>query len=101
MKRAAQLRMFKRVACTRLPTKWGVFQAIGYQREICNGIRRVETAVALVLGEFTGNVPLLRIHSQCFTGDVLGSFRCDCGAQLELAMQRIALENCGLLIYEH
>jgi len=78
-----------------------VFQTIGFQREIRNGIRRVETAVVLVLGEVTGNAPLLRIHSQCLTGDVLGSRRCDCGDQLELAMRAIAREGCGLLIYEH
>src|SRR5271168_5413959 len=101
MKRVLQSRMFQRVACTRLPTKWGIFQAIGFQREICNGTRRVETAAALVLGDMSGNVPLLRIHSQCFTGDVLGSLRCDCGDQLEVAMRAIAREGCGLLIYEH
>jgi len=93
--------MLRRVAATRLPTKWGEFQAIGFQQEICNGIRRFETAVALVLGEVSGTVPLLRIHSQCLTGDALGSLRCDCGEQLELAMRAIARERCGLLIYEH
>lgn len=101
MTRPAQPWMFRRVACTRLPTRWGVFQTIGFQREICNGTRRVETAVALVLGETTGNAPLLRIHSQCFTGEVLGSLRCDCGDQLQLAMSAIASEGSGLLIYEH
>jgi 3,4-dihydroxy-2-butanone 4-phosphate synthase/GTP cyclohydrolase II len=101
MKLAAQPRMFRRVACTRLPTKWGIFQAIGFQWEVCNGTRRIETAVALLWGEMTGNTPLLRIHSQCFTGDALGSLRCDCGEQLELAMRAIVLEKSGLLIYEH
>lgn len=96
-----QVRMLRRLASTRLPTKWGVFQMIGFQHEISNGIRRVETAVALVLGELAASAPLLRIHSQCFTGDVLGSLRCDCGGQLELAMRAIAREGCGLLIYEH
>ena len=93
--------MFRRVARSWLPTKWGIFEAIGFQREILNGTRRVETAVSLVLGEVTLNTPLLRIHSQCLTGDVLGSLRCDCGEQLELAMLAIAREGCGLLIYEH
>jgi 3,4-dihydroxy-2-butanone 4-phosphate synthase/GTP cyclohydrolase II len=101
MKQAAQSRKFRRVASTGLPTKWGVFQAIGFQRETCDDIQQVETAVALVLGEITGNAPLLRIHSQCFTGEVLGSLRCDCGEQLELAMREIAREGSGLLIYEH
>jgi 3,4-dihydroxy-2-butanone 4-phosphate synthase/GTP cyclohydrolase II len=93
--------MFRRVACAQLPTEWGVFQIIGFQREIHNGVRRVETAVALTLGDTTGNPPLLRIHSQCLTGDVLGSLRCDCGDQLRMAMRAIAHEGRGLLIYEH
>jgi 3,4-dihydroxy-2-butanone 4-phosphate synthase/GTP cyclohydrolase II len=101
MKRTAQAGAFRRVARTRLPTKWGVFEALGFQREVHNGNSRIETAVALVLGEKAGNAPLLRIHSQCLTGDVLGSLRCDCGDQLELAMRAIARERCGLLIYEH
>jgi GTP cyclohydrolase II len=101
MKQDVESRILRRVATTRLPTKWGVFQAIGFQREICNGTRRIETAVALVSGDMTGNPPLLRIHSQCLTGDVLGSLRCDCGDQLELAMRAIAREASGLLIYEH
>ena len=75
-----------------------MLQTIGFQRETYNGVRGIETAVALVLGEVTGNAPLLRIHSQCLTGDVLGSVRCDCGEQLELAMRAIAREGCGLLI---
>jgi GTP cyclohydrolase II len=77
-----------------------MFQTIGFQWETYKGVRGIETAVALVLGELTGNAPLLRIHSQCLTGDVLGSLRCDCGEQLELAMRAIAREGCGLLIYE-
>jgi 3,4-dihydroxy-2-butanone 4-phosphate synthase/GTP cyclohydrolase II len=101
MKPAAQSRVLRRVAGTRLPTKWGIFEAIGFQWEICNGTRQIESAVALLLGEMTGNAPLLRIHSQCLTGDGLGSLRCDCGDQLELAMRAIATEKSGLLIYEH
>ena len=101
MKQTAQAGAFRRVARTRLPTKWGIFEALGFQRQVHNGARRIETAVALVLGEKTGDAPLLlRIHSQCLTGDVLGSLRCDCGDQLELAMRAIACERCGLLIYE-
>ena len=93
--------MLRRVATTRLPTKWGDFLAIAFEREICNGVRRIETAIAFVLGEITAKDPLLRIHSQCLTGDILGSLRCDCGEQLELSMRAIAREGCGLLIYEH
>jgi 3,4-dihydroxy-2-butanone 4-phosphate synthase/GTP cyclohydrolase II len=91
----------RRIACTQLPTKWGVFRATGFEREFCNGARHTETAVALLMGQVTGNVPLLRIHSECLTGDVFGSLRCDCGDQLELAMCAIAREACGVLIYEH
>jgi 3,4-dihydroxy-2-butanone 4-phosphate synthase/GTP cyclohydrolase II len=91
----------RRVVTTRIPTRWGAFQILGFEREILNGSRRVETALALVLGDPTGGVPLLRIHSQCFTGEVLGSLRCDCSAQLEIAMQAIAKEGRGLVIYEH
>jgi 3,4-dihydroxy 2-butanone 4-phosphate synthase / GTP cyclohydrolase II len=76
MKRPAQPRIVRRVARTRLPTKWGVFQTIGFQREICRGMRRVETAVALVLGELSASATLLRIHSQCLTGDVLKDAGC-------------------------
>jgi 3,4-dihydroxy-2-butanone 4-phosphate synthase/GTP cyclohydrolase II len=69
-----------------------------------NGHRRIETALALILGDLgdlMGGAPLVRIHSQCVTGEVLGSLRCDCGEQLEIAMQAIAEEGRGILIYEH
>jgi GTP cyclohydrolase II len=89
------------VASTRMPTKWGMFDAIGFERDVSNGARRVETALALVMGDLTEGVPLLRIHSQCFTGEVLGSLRCDCHDQLEMAMRTIAEEGRGLVIYEY
>jgi GTP cyclohydrolase II len=90
-----------RIASTRMPTRWGMFDAIGFERDISNGTRRVETALALVMGDVTEGIPLLRIHSQCFTGEVLGSLRCDCHDQLEMAMQAIAEEGRGLVIYEY
>jgi GTP cyclohydrolase II len=90
-----------RIASTRMPTRWGMFDAIGFERDISNGTRRVETALALVMGDPTEGVPLLRIHSQCFTGEVLGSLRCDCRDQIEMAMQAIAEEGRGLVIYEY
>jgi GTP cyclohydrolase II len=62
--------------------------------------RRVETAVALIMGEILDTTPLVRIHSQCLTGDVFGSLRCDCGEQLNRAMAAIAREGAGILIYE-
>ena len=90
-----------RVASTQMPTRWGIFDAIGFERDASKGPERVETALALVMGDLTEGVPLLRIHSQCFTGEVLGSLRCDCRDQLEMAMQAIAEEGRGLVIYEY
>jgi GTP cyclohydrolase II len=90
-----------RIASARMPTRWGMFDAIGYERDVSNGTRRVETALAIVMGDPTAGAPLLRIHSQCFTGEVLGSLRCDCHDQLEMAMQEIAGEGRGLVIYEY
>ena len=99
--RAAQIGTLWRIASTHMPTKWGTFDAIGFERDISNGTRRVETVLAIVMGDLTEGVPLLRIHSQCFTGEVLGSLRCDCNEQLEMAMQAIANEGRGLVIYEY
>jgi len=90
-----------RIASARMPTKWGMFDAIGYERDISNDPRRAETALAFVMGDLTEGAPLLRIHSQCFTGEMLGSLRCDCRDQLEMAMQAIAEEGRGLVIYEY
>jgi GTP cyclohydrolase II len=90
-----------RIVSTHMPTRWGMFEGIGFERDGSNGIQRVETALALVMGDLTKGVPLLRIHSQCFTGEVLGSLRCDCHDQLEMAMQIIADEGRGLVIYEY
>src|SRR5436309_8968549 len=101
MKPIAQAGTVRRVVSTRMPTRWGVFRTLGFEREIANGTRRVETALALVLGDLTEGTPLVRIHSQCFTGEVLGSLRCDCNEQLEIAMRAIAAEGRGLVIYEH
>src|SRR6266446_4811318 len=91
----------RRIAAARMPTKWGMFQTLAFEREIANGTRRLETALALVLGDLIEGAPLVRIHSQCFTGEVLGSLRCDCNEQLEIAMRAIAAEGRGLVIYEH
>ncbi len=100
MKRDPQGPALRRVASTILPTRWGVFQTIGFEREFLNS-RDVETAIAIILGDLSDDAPLVRIHSQCFTGEVLGSLRCDCGHQWEIAMQAIANEGSGLVIYEH
>src|SRR5258708_798832 len=81
-----------RVASARMSTKWGMFDAIGFERDISNDPRRAETALAFVMGDLTEGAPLLRIHSQCFTGEMLGSLRCDCRDQLEMAMQAIEVD---------
>lgn len=91
----------RQIAAARLPTRWGVFNALGFERVVTNGSRHAETALAIVMGNITGAAPLLRIHSQCFTSEVLGSLRCDCSEQLDIAMQAIAAEGRGLVIYEH
>jgi 3,4-dihydroxy-2-butanone 4-phosphate synthase/GTP cyclohydrolase II len=78
-----------------------MFRALGFERDIVYGVHQVDTALALVLGDVTAGVPLVRVHSQCFTGEMLGSLRCDCRDQLEMAMQAIAEEGSGLLIYEY
>jgi GTP cyclohydrolase II len=89
-----------RVASTRLPTTFGVFDLIGFERgNLDKG--ETESAIVLMLGDPTNRASLLRIHSQCFTGEVLGSLRCDCRGQLELAMSAIADEVSGLVIYEY
>jgi GTP cyclohydrolase II len=93
--------LVRRVASTRMPTKWGLFRALGFERHFVNGTQRVETALALVLGDLGHGAPLLRIHSQCLTGELFRSLRCDCSDQLDLAMRAIAEEGRGLVIYEH
>lgn len=100
---AIQIGAVRRVASARLPTRWGVFNALAFERDLSNGSRRLETALALVLGDLDsgGAAPLLRIHAQCLTGETFKSLRCDCADQLDLAMRAIARAGRGLLIYEH
>ena len=90
-----------RVASARMPTKWGMFEAVGFERDASNGSQPAETALAIVMGDITHGAPLLRLHSQCFTGEALGSLRCDCADQLTIAMQAIAQEGRGLVIYDY
>ncbi len=99
MKNSQETGPIRQVAATELPTRWGVFRALGFERQ-SRGQLSPETAIVLVLGEPSRGVSVVRIHSQCITGDVLRSLRCDCGEQLELAMRAIAHEGCGLLIYD-
>jgi GTP cyclohydrolase II len=89
-----------KVAEADFPSRFGHFRIFGFE-----GLKPgdIEEAVVLRIGDVSpgGPVPLVRIHSQCLTGDVLLSLRCDCRSQLELAVERIADEGRGLLIYEH
>ncbi len=88
-----------KVAEADFPTQFGSFRIYGF--EGCDG-DLIEEAVVLKMGELNGGRPLLvRIHSQCLTGDVFHSLRCDCRAQLDIALESIAQEGRGLLIYEH
>jgi 3,4-dihydroxy 2-butanone 4-phosphate synthase/GTP cyclohydrolase II len=82
------------LATTRLPTRWGTFVAHAYQSDVDDN-----EYLALVLGDISAGPVLTRIHSSCVTGDLLGSLRCDCGDQLQLALQRLADEGSGVLLY--
>jgi GTP cyclohydrolase II len=91
----------KKIAEAKFPTRWGIFRIMGFEGHfLTEGERRKESAVALVMGDIVTEPPLVRIHSQCLTGDVFGSLRCDCRQQLELAMQAISENGSGILIYE-
>jgi GTP cyclohydrolase II len=89
------------IASADFPTRWGQFRIYGFQTEFgSDGDHPVEEAVALVMGDVHSGPPLVRIHSQCLTGDVFHSLRCDCRQQLELALAMITEEGFGVLIYE-
>ena len=88
-------RLIERVAEARLPTRYGPFQAIAYKSHVDVGEH-----IALTIGEWTEDEPVLvRIHSECLTGDVFGSMRCDCGEQIDLALQQIAEAGNGIFLY--
>jgi GTP cyclohydrolase II len=89
------------IASADFPTRWGEFRIYGFRSESASeGNPRVEEAVALVMGDIHSSPPLVRIHSQCLTGDVFHSLRCDCRQQLEMALSMIRDEGAGILIYE-
>jgi GTP cyclohydrolase II len=90
-----QSKRLREVAQAALPSKFGKFRIHGFA-----GKGPMEEAVALVRGNIKGkSAPLVRIHSQCLTGDVLASLRCDCRAQLELSLKKIAMAGSGILLY--
>lgn len=87
--------LVRRTAEARLPTPWGVFRCLAYESTLEH-----ETHLAFVMGEPRGvDDILVRVHSECLTGDVFGSLRCDCGSQLHAAMQRVAGEGVGVVVY--
>ena len=98
----------KKVAEADFPTRWGAFRIFGFEglaiasRPCCEGAAKeeVEGLVALVMGDIYSAPALVRIHSQCLTGDVFGSLRCDCRLQLELALGQISEAGAGILLYE-
>ncbi len=98
----------EKVAEANLPTRLGAFRILGFEglrTDVDPNCRpasgaQVEGLVALVMGDVHSTAPLVRIHSQCLTGDVFHSLRCDCRLQLELALSKIAEAACGILLYE-
>lgn len=97
----------RKVADADFPTRWGHFRILGFEGVFadddparCGQTAAKEEAVALTMGDVYAAPPLVRIHSQCLTGDVFHSLRCDCRLQLELALGKIADAGAGILIYE-
>jgi GTP cyclohydrolase II len=100
----------KKIAEADFPTRWGAFRILGFEgvtaaprdcRETGGEVKgEIEGLVALVMGDIHAAPPLVRIHSQCLTGDVFGSLRCDCRLQLELALSEIGKAGAGILLYE-
>jgi GTP cyclohydrolase II len=94
----------RKMAEADFPTRWGHFRILGFEGHFGDGSpandRRKEEAVALVMGDIHSAPPLVRVHSQCLTGDVFGSLRCDCRQQLEMALQMIGEAGAGVLLYE-
>jgi 3,4-dihydroxy 2-butanone 4-phosphate synthase/GTP cyclohydrolase II len=88
-------RLVRRIAAPHVPTKFGGFRVVAFKSDVTH-----EEHIALVAGEIREDEPVLvRVHSQCLTGDVFGSLRCDCGEQLRLAMEKISEEGRGVLLY--
>lgn len=95
----------KKIAEAEFPTRWGEFRILGFEgraeaRPGCDPAGAPDSLVALIMGDIHAAPPLVRIHSQCLTGDVFGSLRCDCRLQLELALSKIAEAGAGILLYE-
>uniref|UniRef100_UPI0009DC9636 GTP cyclohydrolase II n=1 Tax=Arthrobacter sp. Br18 TaxID=1312954 RepID=UPI0009DC9636 len=93
----------ERVAETMLPTKYGLFRLLGYRdadnTEHVALVRGIDEEQVSARGNARSNAPLVRVHSECLTGDALGSYRCDCGEQLDAALHAISEEGHGVLVY--
>ena len=88
-------KLVRRAATTRLPTEYGQFEVIAYETTVDDRV-----PLAMVMGDVGGDAPvLMRVHSECLTGDVFGSQRCDCGSQLHKALTIISREGRGVLVY--
>jgi len=89
-------KLVSRTASSKLPTKYGEFSIVAYGVQF-----ESQEPIALVMGDLAKakNAPLVRMHSSCFTGDLVNSLRCDCGDQLQIALEMIAKEGCGVLVY--
>lgn len=101
------LERVQKIAEADFPSRWGVFRILGFEgvneTAAADGScasQEVEGLVALVMGDIHSTPPLVRIHSQCLTGDVFHSLRCDCRLQLELALTKITEAGAGILLYE-
>jgi GTP cyclohydrolase II len=93
----------KQIADVNFPTRWAAFRLLAFEEGRTRNNAREQgpqTALALVLGDLRSSAPVVRIHSQCTTGDVFHSLRCDCHDQLHLALSVIAEEGAGILLYE-
>lgn len=92
----------RQVANADFPTRWGHFRILAFEQVLGNDAAKgsAESGVALVMGDLHSAPPLVRIHSQCLTGDVFDSLRCDCRQQLEMALALIADAAAGILVYE-
>jgi GTP cyclohydrolase II len=96
----------EKIAEADLPTRWGSFRILGFEGHLSPGAtpgpqgKLVEEAVALIYGDVYSEPPIVRVHSQCLTGDVFHSLRCDCRQQLELALDTITAHGAGILLYE-
>jgi GTP cyclohydrolase II len=96
----------EKVAEAELPTRWGSFRILGFEGHLAPDAtpgpmgNTVDEAVALIYGDVSTGSPIVRVHSQCLTGDVFHSLRCDCRQQLELALDTITAHGSGIVLYE-